>query len=198
MMLLFRRPEPREIAGFISEQAGQPFSYTAVGATGAEPPPGFIVDHSRIRLGDAGDVFASACRALSSWQMFDIGWVEVFRADAAIVAGSTVAVLARIFGLWFFNACRVVYTVDENGPVRRFGFAYGTLPEHAESGEERFIIEWNRDDDSVWYDLLAFSRPNQFLSKLAYPVARQLQKRFARDSMQAMLKHSRLSSAERT
>jgi uncharacterized protein (UPF0548 family) len=28
-----------------------------------------------------------------------------------------------------------------DGPVRRFGFAYGTLPDHVESGEERFTVE---------------------------------------------------------
>jgi alpha-ketoglutarate-dependent taurine dioxygenase len=51
-------------------------------------------------------------------------------------------------------------------PVRRFAFAYGTLAEHAESGEERFQVEW-REDDSVWYDILAFSRPNQLFSRTA-------------------------------
>ncbi len=28
-------------------------------------------------------------------------------------------------------------------------FRYGTLPDHAESGEERFAVDWNREDDSV-------------------------------------------------
>src|SRR5262249_51764155 len=153
--------------------------------------------HNKVRLGEGENIFASACRALSAWKMFDIGWVEVFPAHAPTVTGSTVAALARTCGLWFLNACRIVYTIDEDGPVRRFGFAYGTLPEHAEWGEERFTIEWNREDDSVCYDLLAFSRPNQLLAKIAYPVARQLQGRFAHDSLQAMLKHSRLSPPEK-
>jgi hypothetical protein len=39
----------------------------------------------------------------------------------------------------------------------------------------------------VWYDILAFSRPNQFLVRLGYPVARGLQKKFAADSKRAML-----------
>ena len=94
--------------------------------------------------------------------------------------------LARILGLWWVNACRIVYLVDEQAPVSRFGFAYGTLPEHAESGEERFTVEWHEDDDTVWYDILAFSRPHQLLARLAYPYVRRLQKRFARDSAAAM------------
>jgi len=186
-MLLFRRPEQSEIMKFISDQAGRSFSYQAVGATNAGPPRGFIVDHNRIRLGEGSEVFDSARRAITEWKMFDIGWVELYRTDTPIATGQTVAVVARICGLWFLNACRIVYTIDEDGPVRRFGFAYGTLPEHAESGEERFLIEWNHEDDSVWYDLLAFSRPNQMLARIAYPIARRLQKRFARDSKQAML-----------
>ena len=76
--------------------------------------------------------------------------------------------------------------MDEEGPVTRYGFAYGTLPGHAESGEERFNVEWHEQDDAVWYDIVAFSRPQQFLARLGYPFARRLQKRFARDSAAAM------------
>ena len=94
--------------------------------------------------------------------------------------------IARLFGLWWLNACRIVYVVDEPGPVQRYGFAYGTLPEHAESGEERFTVEWHQADAAVWYDILAFSRPQQLLARLGYPLARRLQKRFARDSAAAM------------
>jgi uncharacterized protein (UPF0548 family) len=47
--------------------------------------------------------------------------------------------------------------VDEDGPVSRYGFAYGTLADHGESGEERFTVEWNRSSDKVFYDILAFS-----------------------------------------
>jgi uncharacterized protein (UPF0548 family) len=85
------------------------------------------------------------------------------------------------------NACRIVYLVDEEGAVKRFGFAYGTLAEHAEIGEERFTVEWNRADDTVWYDILAFSRPRQMLAKLGYPLSRSLQKRFAEGSKAAMM-----------
>ena len=71
-----------------------------------------------------------------------------------------------------------------NGVVKTF--RYGTLPEHAESGEERFQVEWDEKDDSVWYDILAFSQPNQLFSRIAYPYVRRKQKQFARDSMRAM------------
>lgn len=60
------------------------------------------------------------------------------------------AVSVHHFGFYTLNACRSFYVVDEEGPMERFGFAYGTLAQQAESGEERFTVEWNREDDSVW------------------------------------------------
>ncbi len=64
----------------------------------------------------------------------------------------------------------------------RFGFAYGTLPGHVEKGEERFAVEWDHGDDSVHYDVLGFSRPKHPMAWPGYPLARSLQRRFARDS----------------
>ena len=114
--------------------------------------------------------------------------MEAWSPESPIQTGVHVAVVARTFGLWWLNAARVVYVVDELGPIRRFGFAYGTLPDHAESGEERFTVEWREADGAVWYDILAFSRPRQLLARLGYPFARRLQRRFARDSAAAMQK----------
>lgn len=99
---------------------------------------------------------------------------------------AVVAVKARAVGTWSLSACRVVYTINEQKPITRFGFAYGTLPDHVERGEERFLIEWSPVDDSVWYDILAFSQPRHPLVKLGSAVARKLQKRFARDSLAVM------------
>lgn len=78
--------------------------------------------------------------------------------------------------------------IDEAGPITKFGFAYGTLPDHAGSGEERFLIEWDRADNSVWYDILAFSRPQHFFIRLGYPMVRRTQKRFGRESAAVMLR----------
>lgn len=118
--------------------------------------------------------------------MFDTGWTELCRRDARICVGTTVAVAAAHYGFWSLNACRVVYVVDESGgPHPRCGFAYGTLAEHAETGEERFTVEMLPEDGSVWYDINAFSRPSG-LARLGYPFARGLQRRFFRDSGEAM------------
>jgi uncharacterized protein (UPF0548 family) len=76
--------------------------------------------------------------------------------------------------------------INEDGPVRRFGLAWGTLPDHAASGEERFLLEWDRDERGVWYDILAFSRPRHPLARLGYPWVRRIQRHFGRESAAAM------------
>jgi len=117
--------------------------------------------------------------------MFDLGWLELCWPDASIEIGTTVAVLVSHIGFHSLNACRIVYAVDERKPMEAFGSAYGTLPDHAEIGEERFAVEFHAEDETVWYDIYAFSRPGP-LTRAAYPFSRALQKRFARDSLRAM------------
>lgn len=158
-----------------------------MGASRERAPEGDTVDHNRIQLGGGTRTFERAARAVREWRMFDIGWLELCWPDASIEVGTTVAVLASHFGFYSLNACRVVYGVDEGGPVRRFGFSYGTLPDHFEIGEERFTVEFHSEDETVWYDIYAFSRPGP-LARAAYPISRALQKRFAQDSLKAMHK----------
>ena len=156
------------------------------------PPVGYVVDYTRIKLGEGESVFRSAIAALRRWEQFRLGWVEAWSPDTPIKPGEVVAVMGRAIGRWWLNACRIVYVVDESGPISKFGFAYGTLPGHIESGEERFLIEWDRGDNTVRYDILAFSRPNQFWSRLGYPVVRRLQRRCRTDSAASMLRAVRL------
>ena len=120
-------------------------------------------------------------------------WVKLYWPSTPIKTGEDVAVLARWLSCYWLNACRIVYVVEEPFPVKRFGFAYGTLGDHTESGEERFTVEWDRESDEVWYDILAFSRPNQLLARMGYPLARRLQKKFAAGSKQAMVNATKRS-----
>ncbi len=186
-MFLLRKPNRERIERVIETQSRLDLTYSSVGATrDGQHPDGFVVDHNRICLGAGPATFDAAKRALQNWQHYKFDWIELHRSDEAPAQHQNVGVLARALGLWVLVACRIVYVVDEEQPIRRYAFAYGTLPEHAESGEERFQIEWNSKDDSVWYDILAFSRPRQMLARLGYPYVRHMQKQFARESTQAM------------
>jgi uncharacterized protein (UPF0548 family) len=192
-MLSLRKPSVEVIRRFLASQAKLPFTYAAVGATAGTPPIGYVVDHTRIKLGEGQQVFDAAKAALQRWEQFRLGWVEALPPETPIQTSEVVAVAGKAAGLWWLNACRIVYVVDETGPISKYGFAYGTLPGHVESGEERFLIEWDQRDDSVWYDVLAFSKPNHFIARLGYPFARRTQKRFGRDSAAAMLRRVRSS-----
>ena len=187
-MLSLRKPSAESIRPFLKAQAKLPFSYAEVGATARTPPAGYAVDRTRIKLGEGEPVFQAARAALQRWEQFRLGWVEAWSPDTPIQTGEVVAVMGRAICLWWLNACRIVYVVDESGPISKFGFAYGTLPGHVESGEERFLIEWDRGDNGVWYDIIAFSKPNHFLTRLGYPMARRTQKLFGRDSAASMLR----------
>jgi uncharacterized protein (UPF0548 family) len=189
-MFLLTKPDEERVRQFLLSQQDQPFSYPDADIAAREAPASYTRDHNRIKLGDGAGIFRNAVGALRRWEMFNIGWLQLCWPDAPIEIGTTVAVLADLRCFWSLNACRIARVFDEDGDVRRYGFAYGTLPEHVERGQESFLVEWYRDDDSVWYDIFAYSRPNQLLAKLGYPVTRALQKRFARNSMQAMLRSS--------
>lgn len=181
-MFLIRESSEADAARFVASQRDLPFTYTEVGATNATPPAGYNVDHNRIQLGSGEATYRRAVDALKHWRHFDLGWVVIVPRGVPVEVGAVVAVKARAFGTWSLSATRIVYVIDE---ARCFGFAYGTLPDHVERGEERFLIEW-LPDDTVWYSILAFSRPRHPLVRLSAPLARRLQKQFARDSLNRM------------
>ena len=186
-MFLFAAPSDTEIRKFVSRLSVSNYSYTEVGATASAIPDTYIIDRNRVQLGSGAGDWDRAVKAIRSWEMFNIGWTQLCWPNTPIRVGADVAILIRHFGFHSLNGARIVYVIDDEGPRKRYGFAYGTLQEHAESGEERFMVEWNQNDDSVWYDLIAFSRPSHLLSRLGFPLARMLQKRFAADSKMRMV-----------
>ena len=189
-MFILRRPANSEIRGFLANQKESGFSYDALGLTRTgEAPDGFNVDHNRIRLGTGLQTFARGVDGIRHWKMFAMPQAQLCWPDTPIEAGSNVAIVFCHFGFWSINAARIVYVLEEHGEIEKFAFAYGTLLDHAESGEERFAVEWNRADDSVYYDLFAFSRPRHPLVRITKPLARRLQKSFIAASKMAMFNH---------
>lgn len=188
-MFRLRRPADAAVHDFLRQQSALDFSYTDVGRTHAEsvsPPDGYAFNRVRVEIGRGRKAFDAAVAAFRRWEQFHVGWVEAFPTDTPIAAGEVVAVRARTAGVWSLHACRIIYVVDESGPMTRFGFGYGTLPGHAEVGEERFLIEWNQASDGVFYDVCAFFRPRHPLVRIGWPVGKLLVDRFRRDSAQAM------------
>jgi len=79
--------------------------------------------------------------------------------------------------------CRVVYVIDE--PDIR-GFAYGTLPGHPESGEERFAVRYDPKTSAVFAEVMAFSRPGVWWSKAGGPFVVMAQRAIAKRYLRAV------------
>lgn len=148
-----------------------PLTYSEVGATAgamdgamaADMPAGYRHVRASRRIGTGRDRFERAAAAVMRYGMLR-------GAGVAVTAGTEVAttgtdVLGRLGP--FAAPCRVVYVIDE--PDRR-GFAYGSLPGHAVSGEELFAVRYDPADGGVYAEVAAFSRPATWWSRLGAPV----------------------------
>ena len=183
-MFLIHRPSSEEIDRFLGAAKNLSLSYQPIGLAQSNPRD-FKIDEAIAEIGQGESAFASAKAALKSWRHFELGWVQLFPCRAPIEPQTTVAVLARHLGLWSLNACRVVYSIDD-ATGGNFGFAYGTLTEHAECGEELFEVAFDRGSGQVSYRIRAVSKPRAALAKIGYPFTRLFQDRFRRDSIRAM------------
>jgi uncharacterized protein (UPF0548 family) len=188
-----RRPSDSEIAAYLDERAGAPFTYPEVGMTRggrlSQPPAvtrRYNVDHHETVLGTGRETFERARQALLEWRSFDIPWLQLHRAATPVQTNHVVATLVRVAGLWVLNPCRVVYVIDGPAEPNCAAFGYGTLPGHVEVGEERFLVAHEPGTDIVRYEVLAFSRPGHPLTLLGHPYVRRLQRRFGLSSLAAL------------
>lgn len=189
-MLSFTPPAPDQIRATIALHRHCPLSYPEEGMTALNPaelPPGllkkFNLDRHLISLGHGSECFEKARTHLKNWEMFSLGWTQIHPPKTPVQAGEVVAVLVNVLRLWTLNLCRVIEVIDE---ARSFGFSYGTLPLHAEQGEERFMVRRSPESDEVTYEITALSRPHSFFAKLGYFYTRYAQKRFGRESLTRM------------
>jgi uncharacterized protein (UPF0548 family) len=189
-MFLARRPTPHQIERFLHESQDLPLSYGPVGILTTNTVHRRL-DEATVAVGRGGADFERARSALIAWKQFDIGWVETFPRHAPVTAGTVVAVLIRHFGFWSLNGCRVLYDIGSSTDAARFGFAYGTLTNHAESGEELFEVFIDPQTQDVVYRIRAISWPQAALTRIGQPVVRALQARFRRDSVAAIARATR-------
>ena len=182
-MFLTRRPTFDQIKQFIDSSKQLSLSYGPIGIA-KDSPRGFKVDEARAVIGKGFTAFTTAKDALRNWKQFDLGWVELYPQNAPIETGTVVAVLVRHLGFWSLNGCRIVYLTADDETA--FGFAYGTLANHAELGEEIFEVSFDPVLQEVKYRIRAVSKPRAALALAGYPITRLFQGRFRRDSIDAM------------
>jgi len=184
-MFLARRPSRQAIDRFLVESRTLPLSYAPT-RLAQGTPAGYNVDELVVAIGRGPTDFDRAKAALASWRHFDIGWVQAIASSPVPVPGTVVAVVIRHFGFWSLHGARVVYGVGDRERGTRFGFAYGTLTNHAEAGEELFEVFVDPPSENVMYRIRAASRPRAALTYIGYPLVRILQAACRRDSGNAM------------
>lgn len=189
-LFLARRPSLETIDRFLRESQNLPLSYGPIGIVTADSVRQDI-DQATVAIGHGKADFERARAALMAWKQFHIGWVETFPRHAPVAIGTVVAVLIRHLGFWSLNGCRVLYSVGSLNDVARFGFAYGTLTNHAESGEELFEVFIDPQTDEVIYRIRASSWPQATLARVGQPIVRVLQERFRDHSAAAMKRATR-------
>ena len=169
------RPNPEADLVKLSDLDGLPLTYAEVGATndlGVDDvgrTRGYHHTHVAARIGSGRARFEEAAEAVMRYGMLRGAGVRVIASTEVAEVGTLV--LGRLGPIW--APCRVVYVLDE--PNRR-GFAYGTLPGHAEAGEEFFGVRFDAASGSVYAEVSAFSRPNTWWSKAGAPVTALVQR----------------------
>jgi len=178
-------PDHTTLDNFIQEELPKTYTYPEVGATKTnEQFAHYDNDNNQVIIGKGAEVWQKAKCALKNWQQFPLPWTKIYPNTTALEEGEVVVVLFRLFGIWWRNSAKIVYAFDE---PNRFGFAYGTLPGHIETGEEVFWVEKDAEG-VVSYHIKAFSTPRFWLARIAYPVARFFQRKFVKESKVAMQK----------
>jgi len=147
-------------------------TYANMGATlGGVQPEGFRHDSYDVVLGHGVETFQRAVHGLKTWEAHRVSGIRVFPEDQEIRTGTTVVVTLGTPLVALAAPCRIVSVIDEQA---RWGFAYGTLPGHPEQGEEAFIVSIS-PDESVQFEIIAFSRPGDVIVRLSGPIGRALQ-----------------------
>ncbi|MFE6130773.1 DUF1990 family protein [Streptomyces sp. NPDC056437] len=152
-------------------------SYPEAGATRLGPmPDGYRHLHHTVRIGRGRAVFEAAGEAVATWHAHRATGVRLRTTARRAEPGARVEVSAGFGPLRITAPCEVVWTVHERD---RTGFGYGTLRGHPVRGEESFAVDL-RDDGSVWFTVMAFSRPAVWWARLGGPVVPLMQTAYAR------------------
>ncbi|WP_433214830.1 DUF1990 family protein [Dactylosporangium sp. CS-047395] len=146
-------------------------TYPEVGATREGPlPPGYHHVTRRVRL-TAG--FAEAAEALAHWRPQRGAGLRVRTEAERAALGVEFASGIGVGPVRLWVPCKIVWIVDKPA---EYGFGFGTLPGHVETGEEAFLLSTDPAGD-VWFEARAFSRPAKWWVKLGSPMARLVQAR---------------------
>lgn len=163
----------------LSDLAGRAMTYPEVGATAADMPAGYRHVSAIRRIGHGRRRFEQAAESVLRYGMLRGAGLRVDATTEVARVGSDV--LGRLGP--FVAPCRVVYVIDD---ANRRGFAYGSLPGHAVRGEELFAVRYDPSDGAVYAEVVSFSQPATWWSRLGSPALRQAQSLVTRRYLSAV------------
>jgi uncharacterized protein (UPF0548 family) len=180
IMWSLRKPTPATLDPLLARSATLKLSYSDVGMSRSTQPRSGYAREAHEAIVDMH--YERARDQLRAFATHRLPYLFIYPGDARVTEGANVVVCARIGPLWSINPCRIVY-IDETPD--RFSYGYGTLPGHAESGEESFTVE-RLPDGRVRADTAAHARPDAWLARLGGPVANRVQRRIKVDYLCAL------------
>jgi len=175
-----RALSPTQLEALLAKARLASPTYQEIGASRDDVlPPGYHHVRMEERIGDAA-AFERAVTGLRTWVAHDGAGLRVYPKDP-VVPDATVVAVTSIGPMQMAAPCRIVAVFKEPDA---FGFSYGTLPGHPESGEESFVLE--RRSDATYFVVRAFSRPVDPLARLSGPIGRAVQRSVTRRYLSAL------------
>lgn len=153
-------------------------TYTEVGATAGEMPPGYHHVRARRVVGHGRADFERAADALLAGEAQRRAGARVTLSETPMRSGTRVTMR-----LWVFRIPCLVVWAERTDTVA--GFAYGTLPGHPERGEERFTLTLQPTGEVV-FDIAAFSAPGRWFTRVGAPLGRLVQAWMTRRYLRAL------------
>jgi len=134
-------------------------------------------DHYQAKLGEGLACFERAKQRLLAYRHFPPQRLQgKILGGAQVFEGATVVQNARFTVVSFEMANRITAVFDRaQDGTREVGFSLATVAGHAELGVETFKVCLK--DQEVLFDIRSFSLPGHWLTRLAAPFTRGLQRR---------------------
>jgi len=172
-IIRFGRVTPERLEPVYRRAEGNQVTYDHIGSTifPTRWPERRPSVHHRI-VGSGPTAFAAAVAGLRVWAPQRGIGARIHPPDNPVDVGTTVLIVLPFGPVAIVAPNRIVAVIDEPGV---FGFAYGTLPGHPESGEESFVVR-QAPDGTVTATVSVDARPDNLPGRLAAPVVTALQR----------------------
>lgn len=186
--------DQKAIDNFIREKKEVPYNHDYSGLSCLESdtiyPKSFRLLSESIIIGHGPGDFERASKLMFSFDMVNsMAWANVVESSATtksdMAVGTVLCTLVKCFNsIWTLNPVRVCHiskSAKNLSKVKKMDqIAYSTITGHMISGEERFRVTLENNNDVV-FEIFSFTRGAGVLGTLSMPFIRPIQSAFFRD-----------------